>query len=237
MKHRSVLLPCLVSGLVILSLATDVLRAASPASATEPVLDLSEFVAQYYRHPAPERIADVIRALQASGFAERPNARPPFIGFFAEIFSANPERLAEWRQLVAGLGKPARTLLEEAQALTVKGGVKSVNTRSPGTNDMYWGAFFATGNPEFLKRLIEQLSGFDERDDINLFWTGGTARWSLASNAQSHPLVRATLEAARIDASPRVRQIIEEILVRDQAELREELNRIYQQQKLSGKWK
>jgi hypothetical protein len=46
---------------------------------------------------------------------------------------------------------------------------------------MYWGAFFASGNTDYLKKLIDQLHYVDERDDFSLFMTGVTAEWSLAA--------------------------------------------------------
>jgi hypothetical protein len=47
--------------------------------------------------------------------------------------------------------------------------------------------------------------------------------WSLASNLPAHPLVRTTLEAARTGADPHARKLIDDLLEKDPATIRQEI--------------
>jgi hypothetical protein len=53
--------------------------------------DVSAFMQTYYVHPRPELIGDLIDALHSTGFLQKGNNAFPVIGFFSEIFAANPE--------------------------------------------------------------------------------------------------------------------------------------------------
>lgn len=86
--------------------------------------------------------------------------------------------------------KNVRDFLQHSLDLCQAGGMLTRTGRSPGLNDMYWGTFFASGNPAYVRRLIDELKYYDERKDVELFAVGATAKWSLQSNAEIHPLVR-----------------------------------------------
>ena len=60
---------------------------------------------------------------------------------------------------------------------------------SPILNDMYWGAFFASGDVSYIDKLIDKLQYINERENKDLFLAAGTAKWSLGSNALFHPKV------------------------------------------------
>jgi len=55
----------------------------------------------YYLHPQPELIGNLIDALYPSGFLQKRANINPVVGFFSEIFAANPNRLPEWQLLTA----------------------------------------------------------------------------------------------------------------------------------------
>ena len=156
--------------------------------------DVEKFSKSYYQNPRPEIVANLIEAMPMSGFFKRANSAPPFIAFFSEVFIANPTRLPDWKVLIEKQDEETKAELQRAIALSKAGGVMSIDGHSAAINDMYWGAFFASGKPSYVNKLIAQLQYWDERDDFDLFMAGATARWSLASNAQSHALVRSTLD-------------------------------------------
>jgi TonB family protein len=147
--------------------------------------DVGAFMQTYYLRPRPELIADVVDALHSTGFLQKATAAPPTIGFFSEVFAANPDRRPEWQVLIAKQDEQTKAALERALSESKAGGVRSIDGHSAELNDEYWGAFFASGNPDFLKKIIDQLRYSDERDDFSLFMTGVSAQWSLASNAQN----------------------------------------------------
>jgi len=108
---------------------------------------------------------------------------------------------------------------------------------SPENNDLYWGAFFASGNPVYVKKLLQRVPLSDEREDFRTWATGATAKWSLASNAQQHPRVRAILEGERQGAGSRMREIIEDLLTGDPERFKKEMTETYAKQKAAHKWK
>jgi hypothetical protein len=231
------MVPRLAPGLAIVGV---VLLGKPGASQEAPFFktleDATSFTETYYQNPRPELIADLIGALHSSGVTERPNGVPPFIGFFSEVFGAHPAHLAEWRALVAKQEASTRRLLYRALSISKAGGVLTLDGHSAALNDMYWGAFFASGRTAFLQKLVDQLRYSDERDDEALFFAGATAKWSLANNAQSHPLVRSTLEGHALTADPRTRALISELLAQGPARVKQDIADVVRHQREIGKW-
>jgi hypothetical protein len=197
---------------------------------------VDSFVQTFYQRPRPDLMPDLFRALQPTGVTERPNAVPPFVGFFSEVFAANPGRVPEWQALVAKQEASTRRLLYRALAISKVGGVLMIEGHSPALNDMYWGAFFASGRTAYLQKLVDQLRYCDERDDEVLFFAGATAKWSLASNALSDSLVRATLAGQTLTADQRTRALIDELLREGPAQVKQEIAEVVRQQREAGKW-
>ncbi len=212
---------------------------ASIAASTPPDLntrdDVGAFMMTYYLQPRPDLIAGLIDALHLTGFVQK-TAVSSVIGFFSEIFAANPDRIPNWQVLIAKQDQQTKAALDRALAVSKAGGVLNIDGHSAELNDDYWGAFFASGNPKFVNKLVDQLKFFDERDDFNLFMAGGTAMWSLASNAQSRPGVRTAIEKAKLTADKRTQDLITELLAQDPERIKQELMEIINKQKQTGKW-
>jgi hypothetical protein len=117
------------------------------------------------------------------------------------------------------------------------GGVLRLEGRSPEMNNRYWGAFFASGNALYIKRLLDLVPFAEERNDFNLWATGASAKWSLASNARQHVHVHVILEEEKNRADKRTQELIDELLTRDPARIGQEMADIYAKQKAAGKWK
>ena len=162
---------------LLLLAATANIVIAQNASELKTIGDVSGFMQGYYLHPQPDRIGDVIDALDPTGFLKRPTNANAVIGFFSEIFAANPNYLPEWQRHVAKQDDQTRTTLERALAVSKSGGVLNNSGHSAELNDACWAAFFATGNPKFVDKIIDQLRYFDERNDEGLFFSGATAKW------------------------------------------------------------
>ena len=210
--------------------------AAQQVPSFQSMDEVDHFTAFYYQHPQPELIPDLFSALHASGVTDRPNAAPPFIAFFAEVFAANPSRASEWEALIAQQDIPTRILLYRALSLSKAGGVLSIEGHSASLNDMYWGAFGATGRIVFLQKLVDQLRYCDEREDEELFFVGATAEWSLASNAQTDSLVHATLAGQTLTTDQRTRALIDELMREGQARIKQHIADVVRQQREAGKW-
>jgi len=210
--------------------------AAQQVPSFQTMNEVDHFTSFYYQHPQPELIPDLFSALHATGVTDRPNAAPPFIGFFAEVFAANPGRATEWEALIAHQDIATRRLLYRALSLSKAGGVLNLEGHSTQLNDMYWGAFGATGRIVFLQKLVDQLRYCDERENEELFFVGVTAKWSLASNAQSDSLVHATLLGQTLTTDQRTRALVDELIREGPARIKQQIADFVRQQREAGKW-
>lgn len=201
------------------------------------VEDVSAFMQTYYMHPQPNRLADVIEALNPTGFVQRPTNEFVVIGFFSEVFAANPNRVPEWQNHIAKQDDRTKAILERALSVSKAGGLLNNNGHSPQLNDGWWAAFFASGNPKFVDKIIDQLQYCDNRKDEMLFFAGATAKWSLASNARTNTLVRSAIENAKAKASARQQELINEVLNEDPARIKQEIKETVQRQREAGKWR
>ncbi len=199
--------------------------------------DFFAFTNKYHLQPRPDRIAEAIGTLSSSGVLQIPEAVGPLTAFFSEVFAANPDRLAEWQQVIDKQPPVTTAALGRALSWSKAGGVLQLEGRSPEMNDIYWGAFFASGNPAYVRKLLELVPFAEERNDFNLWSTGASAKWSLASNARQHALVHSILEEAKRGADKRTQDLISELLTRDPARIRQEMADSYAKQKAAGKWK
>jgi hypothetical protein len=229
--------PCLQIFLTVLLPALISTIAAQQSPVLKTGNDVSVFMQGYYLHPQPELIAGLLDALHPSGYLEKENAIPPLVAFFSEVFAANPDRLSQWQVRIQKQDEKTKSALERALSLSKAGGVLKLEGHSTQLNDMYWGAFFASGNPDYLRRLVDQLHYVDERNDFSLFMTGVSAQWSLASNAQSHILVRSTLETAKVNSDRRTQELISELLAQGPARVKQEASEIIRKQREAGKWR
>ena len=104
-------------------------------------------------------------------------------------------------------------------------------------NDLYWGAFFATGKTVFIERLLDETKYANQLDDKDLWAAGITAKWSLASNAREHPLVRTILESEKANADKPTQDLIADLLTKDPTDYQREARETSAKQHVAGKWK
>ena len=213
--------------------ATSVAGNLPPLSTPE---DLDRFMNKYYLAPQPDRIADAMLMLTTSGVLQIPEAVGPITGFFSEVLLTTPARASEWQSVIAKQGGFARSVLDSAMSWSKQGGALKLPGRSGQMNDIYWGAFFASGNPVYVKKLLEIAAFAEERNDFNLWTIGATAKWSLASNSRQHPVVHSILEDAKGSADKPTQDLIDDILKRDPARMRREMFEFRDRQIRAGKW-
>ena len=202
------------------------------ATVSQDMVRLDEMLQGYYRNPRPDTVPDMLRLLDkaAKAYRERDlvGMEMPVIGFFSEVFRANPDRLDEWDKVVNGLSsKPLKLYLFGAlcyadtdkarevfrrhsgwSAFTIRKryGNGEVAKRilqwehlSPGELDACWGAFFASGNRDYVKKVMECALDVPEGDVIDL--ATGAARWSMLANAERHPIVAEVMNRLLENAS------------------------------------
>jgi hypothetical protein len=104
-------------------------------------------------------------------------------------------------------------------------------------NDLYWGAFFATGKPVFIERLLAETRYADQLDNMQLWGAGISAKWSLASNGRQHARVHAILESEKINADKQTQELINDLLTKDPTDYQREMRETAAKQRAAGKWK
>ena len=118
----------------VFALAPGTVVGAELAGRLMTAAELDIFSASYYLHPRPELVAAAIEALGPSGFM-KDRARV-FVGFFAEIFAANPGQMVEWRRLIGRQDQPTRGWLRYALNLSRPGAILCVG-RSLGPTERH----------------------------------------------------------------------------------------------------
>ena len=92
--------------------------AAAQEHSLKTIDDVSEFIQSYYQQPRPGLIKGLIEALHSSGYLQKPTNPPAVIGFFSEIFAANPDRLSQWQALIAKQDEQAKAALGRALSVS-----------------------------------------------------------------------------------------------------------------------
>jgi hypothetical protein len=199
--------------------------------------DFDKFLNKYYQDPHPERIAGAMVSLTSSGVLQIPEAVGVIMGFFSEVFLTNPLRLSEWQPVIDKQPGFAKSVLDSALLWSKAGGVLLLAGQSAQMSYFYWGAFFASGNPAYVKKLVE-LAGFSaEQNDLTLWTMGSQAKFSLATNSRQHPVLRSILEEEKRTADKPTRDLIDQILTRDPRRMQWEMFAFRERQIKSGKWK
>lgn len=188
--------------------------------------EVSKWMTFYYQKPDPARISAAIEYMSQSGLLDNENALAPTFGFLAGVFHDNPQQLGSLiKQLdsldeshlgavVLGLWyadlhdsqKRVYAFLEKYPNLKqqfeylYKGSPMPVDKipleQGAWVLDVLWGNFMATGSKVPVERIMTTLPWFDVKGDVNRLLIGGSARWSLASNAKQHQRVMQFCEEA-----------------------------------------
>jgi len=94
--------------------------------------------------------------------------------------------------------------------------LKKAPITSPSMLDMLWGTFLASGNPEYVERIINVLAlspDSDEKDSrVNSMLLVGAAKWSLSSNAFQHEVVYKTCQKFTESDNQNIKKAISEVL-------------------------
>lgn len=211
-------------------------RDPPPYRAT-PTLDSDAFMQGYYQEPAPDVIPTFIRVVGGNPQFLDGESSPPLVAFLAVVFADNPDSLDGWQSVIAEMPAEAREVLGQAVVLAEdpKGAILS-SPPSPTTNDMCWGAFFASGDVDYVHELIDRVRHVEEREDRNLFLAGASAQWSLCGNARRHALVRDTVEKVRDGSENPMSEFMRDIQEKDPGEFREATIAIVREQHDKGVW-
>lgn len=198
--------------------------------------ELNYFAQTYYQHPRPDLVESAIKYVDSSGLALDKSAKAPLLMCFSCIFSVTEGKItSEWRNIIASLSKETKELLMRSIDNSPQKLLDQVHI-SPAKNDMNWACFFATGDLKYLNGIIKTLKYLDERNDINLFLTAASAKWSLSSNAKTHEKVRLAIEAMRVGDIEEMRPLAVDILAESPQQIKDETIAILKEQREKGIW-
>ncbi|WJG08096.1 hypothetical protein [Aliiglaciecola sp. LCG003] len=199
--------------------------------------EFSYFTHTYYLHPQPELIENAIKFVDSSDVASNPNAKAPLLMSFSCLFSNyGASEREKWQEQIKSTGEPAKSILTQSINQSPLELLAATAT-SPAKNDMNWSCFFATGDFSYLNSIIEGLQHLDNREDMNLYLTAATAKWSLSSNAKRHVKVTTAMEAMKGGDVKAMQPVADEILNKDPQVIRAEMLAVLKEQKEKGVWK
>lgn len=211
--------------------------------------DFSPWLTFYYENPDPNRVPDAIRYMSKSGILDKDSAIPPISGFLSGVFRNNPDKVASWlsqlnslkeqhlgvvvlgvwyaalpdsQKIVYGLLKKHPKLKPHFEFLYQ--GTPMIVEQIPLEQgswvlDALWGKFMATGDSAPVERIISTLPWIDVKGDVNRLVIGGSAGWSLTSNAVQHKRVLELCEAAEKTQTAEVAAKLREVIKNAKNEL------------------
>ncbi len=198
--------------------------------------DLDLFISEYYMAPRPDLVSEALIFAADLGVLSNSKTISANYGFFAVVFSQNEEALKEWKEI----GKSHKALSEfikkAANASKDPNKVFKNEDIEPGLNDLYWGAYFASGNIYYIKQIVLHLEYTDERKDLMKYLTGATAEWSLCSNAADRPRVKGGLILLAKEAEPEIATKINILLNSDPADVQQKMEDVCNEQVEKGVW-
>ena len=157
---------------------------------------------------------------------------PTLIAWFGALFKHDSTARKAFYAQRPAMGKNGQMLLDFLSKHTIDA-LLVEEPVGPNRNDMGWASFFATGDTTYVARILHNAVTYDaERTYLMPFLAAHTAKWSLASNARQHPMVRDFL-TRKEKQSP----IVHEILTRDPGIIMLEMTVILQQQQAKGGWR
>lgn len=199
--------------------------------------DLSQFMTSYYQHPQPGLVDQAIVQVSKSGRCDESSAQAPLIGFFAEVFAANPEKMTQWQAVVDKQDASTKSVMAAAKKLSANPQqMIDMAPLKPELNDMCWGAFFASGKPVYLKALVDRLAYLDERKDCRRYLTAASAKWSISSNSKQDPVVLKELQKLKADVPPEIRKQVEDAIAKSPSTIGKETIEVVRTQKQKGIW-
>ncbi len=212
-----------------------------PVKAINSVDDLSRWMTYYYLHPQPELVVAAIKLADQNNLLEGDSVAP-FQGFLSRVFERNPEQISVWFQDLGSIKDTSKTVVltavwwsNTAEGKTVLDNIansmpekakvefrKQIDKKaedldkmaieSPDILDILWGAYSATGDEKYVKRLMTPLCwGEKDTKDLNRLMISSAASWSLTSNLEQHPKVKEICQKVRSDNENGLKPYMEKV--------------------------
>src|SRR6267378_1091275 len=206
-------------------------------------LEPYDWLKRYHLNPRPSDVPAFVSASSKEGFLRRPQYSALLVGFLSQIFRQNESSISQWldgfdvlsgldRQLVACSllvsGSPGgRVYLErlsDRPMISAHGqstpcessrglDLLAVKVESGTVINLLWGAFFATGNAEYIKRIASVLPQ-ETSSKRELQRLAFAAELTLTVNAREHPTVMRACDALASSADTDVGRLMKRVVTR-----------------------
>ena len=137
-----------------------------------------------------DRLLDALRVAVAGTNELKSTGRLPFLGFLHNVFRANPGRVAGWTARAGEFGDSVvADVLKEAAGFDEEKFL--AENAEPGMLDYCWGAFYATGDLKYVRKVVE--TALQKTDGRSVDLCQMAAAWSLHSFAVTNAAVAGCL--------------------------------------------
>lgn len=152
-----------------------------------------DFLQNYYLQKDENLIDKSIQLFNSPDIQEN-NVNHIIIGFYGALFEKDKKIKKQFQERYTELtNKDIRATFE----LVFKSKIEELFANIPPTptiNDVYWSAFFSTGDNKYLDEIFANCTYVINQRDLNKYLIGASAQWSMCSNALAHQRVKLFLE-------------------------------------------
>lgn len=196
------------------------------------MLQFSKGLQSYFVEPNLDELMDLAREFKdIPTFKEQANQPGP-MGFFYAAFK-NVEDTTALKTFIDSECASNELLVKAFTEARSNNNILNINAHDPNLNDFYWGAFFGSGEKEYVERITFELDNMRDRINADLYLAAASAKWSLCLNAQKFALVRQHLTDIKKDAAPSVKREIDSLLVMKPGEIKDEMIKVLKE--ITGK--
>ena len=172
---------------------------------------LQYFTTNYYKDQRTDLVASALLFIDGNSIMEERRAFGPLMAFFNRIFHDNPKLNAQWAEELKKAKVSVRVAFLKSMNLS-EAKLLEEYSLSPMKIDMYWALFFASGELNYVDKVLSSLPLYAQEKDAIGFLAAGSAKWTLALNARNHTIIAQYLEKIKKDASSPYQKYMEEIL-------------------------
>jgi len=177
----------------------------------------------FYHQPSYSVLTSIIRSIDVDpGTPSHKGTMPAIMAFYAVAIQRYPDKIKSLNDLSDDLANTKMLLRDAIRLSQNRDAIFNWQERKPITIDMLWGAYFASGEPRYLKRIVSEMLFIDRTDSLNVTLTGFAAEYTFAIYAQMFPEVKQYLQDAMGNASPNLIPHIHEALYMSPEHIREE---------------
>ncbi len=204
--------------------------------------DVLKWINDYRTAPEPDRLPDAVKAMGDLGLFRDLDQAGVYVGFIGGVLGANPDKsytlvaamfpmppedqvvliraiaysgLPDWKRLLTTFVErmPARMVLIR-KYLYGDGKTLMELPLDDGSYviDAHWGYYFATGNPEAVRRIVGTLAWSRDKNNVERLTIGSMAKWTLATNASRNKDLLDILAAEMNTQPEEVRKPLREVI-------------------------